>query len=76
MLDTVMAILGLFKQFLCQILFNFFAPSYELFIKYHTFCLQVLILIIIIQISTSTRRGESRSFARSRNISNMHILTQ
>ena len=44
-LDTVMAILALFEQFLWQILFNFFASNSKSFTKYDTFCSHIFDLI-------------------------------
>ena len=44
-LDTVMAILELFEQFLWQILFNFFAS--KSFTKYDTFCSHIFDLCVL-----------------------------
>ena len=46
-LDTVMVILALFKQFLRQILFNFFASNSKSFIKYDTFCSHIFDLCVL-----------------------------
>ena len=45
-LDTVMAILTLFEQFLWQILFNFFASNSKSFTKY-TFCSHIFDLCVL-----------------------------
>ena len=46
-LDTVMAILALFEQFLWQILFNFFASNSKSFTKYDTFCSHIFDLCVL-----------------------------
>ena len=46
-LDTVMAILVLFEQFLWQILFNFFASNSKFFTKYDTFCSHIFDLCVL-----------------------------
>ena len=46
-LDTVMAILALFEQFLWQILFNFFACNSKSFTKYDTFCSHIFDLRVL-----------------------------
>ena len=46
-LDTVMAILELFEQFLWQILFNFFASNSKSFTKYDTFCSHIFDLCVL-----------------------------
>ena len=46
-LDTVMAILELFEQFLWQILFNFFASNFKSFNKYDTFCSHIFDLCVL-----------------------------
>ena len=46
-LDTVMAILELFEQFLWQILFNFFASNSKSFTKYDTFCSHIFDLWVL-----------------------------
>ena len=47
-LDTVMAILALFEQFLLwQILFNFFASNSKSFTKYDTFCSHIFDLCVL-----------------------------
>ena len=46
-LDTVMAILALFEQFLWQILFNFFAFNSKFFTKYDTFCSHIFDLCVL-----------------------------
>ena len=46
-LDTVMAILALFEQFLWQILFNFFAFNSKSFTKYDTFCSHIFDLCVL-----------------------------
>ena len=46
-LDTVMAILELFEQFLWQILFNFFASNSKSFTKYDTFCSLIFDLCVL-----------------------------
>ena len=46
-LDTVMAVLLLFEQFLWQILFNIFAFNSESFSKYDTFCPHIFDLCVL-----------------------------
>ena len=46
-LDTVMAILELFEQFLWQILFSFFASNSKSFTKYDTFCSLIFDLCVL-----------------------------
>ena len=46
-LDTVMAILALFEQFLWQIPFNFFASYSKSFTKYDTFCSLIFDLCVL-----------------------------
>ena len=46
-LDTVMAILALFEQFLWQILFKFFASNSKSFTKYDTFCSHIFDLCVL-----------------------------
>ena len=46
-LDTVMAILALFEQFLWQILFTFFASYSKSFTKYDTFCSHIFDLCVL-----------------------------
>ena len=46
-LDTVMAILELFQQFLWQILFNFFVSNSKSFTKYDTFRLHIFDLCVL-----------------------------
>ena len=46
-LDTVMAILELFEQFLWQILFNSFASNSKSFTKYDTFCSHIFDLCVL-----------------------------
>ena len=46
-LDTAMAILELFEQFLWQILFNFFASNSKSFSKYDTFCSHIFDLFVL-----------------------------
>ena len=46
-LDTVMAILELFQQFLWQILFHFFASNSKSFTKYDTFCSHIFDLCVL-----------------------------
>ena len=59
-LDTVMAILELFEQFLWQILFNFFASSSKSFTKYDTFCSHISIYACLRPLSHE--RHESYDF--------------
>ena len=46
-LDTVMAILALFEQFLWQILFNIFASNSKSFTKYDAFCSHIFDLCVL-----------------------------
>ena len=46
-LDTVMAILALFEQFLWQILFNFLPLTLKSFTKYDTFCSHIFDLCVL-----------------------------
>ena len=46
-LDTVMAILELFEQFVWQILFNFCAFNSKSFTKYDTFCSHIFDLCVL-----------------------------
>ena len=46
-LDTVMAILALFEQFLWQILFSFFASNSKSFTTYDTFCSHIFDLWVL-----------------------------
>ena len=46
-LDTVMAILALFEEFLWQILFNFLASNFKSFTKYDKFCSHIFDLCVL-----------------------------
>ena len=46
-LDTIMAILALFEQFLWQILFNIFASNSKSFTKYDIFCSHIFDLCVL-----------------------------
>ena len=46
-LDTVMAILALFEQFLWHIQFNFFVSNSKFFTKYDTFCSHIFDLCVL-----------------------------